>query len=125
MIESVLDNIRLLADVLLLLAFADRRSFLEQSLLLLCLGFRLVFVEELEGLGGGVAVEHVGELRDRGGDFETEVEDRLLALQTDVFGPLYHAREVAAWLDILANAEVARTFFNERVLRVRGRRSVS
>ncbi len=125
MIESVLDNIRLLADVLLLLAFADRRSFLEQSLLLLCLGFRLVFVEELEGLGGGVAVEHVGELRDRRGDFETEVEDLLLALQTDVFGPLYHAREVAAWLDVLANAKVARTFFNKRVLRIRGGRSVS
>ena len=112
MVETVLYGIRFLADVLLLLALADGRGFFEQSLLLLGLGFRLVFVEELEGLGGGVAVEHVGELRDRGGDFKAEVEDLLLALQADVFGPLYHAREVAAGLDVLAYAEVAGTLFD-------------
>lgn len=62
-----------------------------QSFLLLGFGLWLVFVQELEGLGGGVAVEDVGELRDGGWDFEAEVEDFLLTLETDVFGPLYHA----------------------------------
>ena len=112
MVKAVLHGIGLLADVLLLLAFADGGSFLEQSLLLLGFGFRLVFVEEFEGLGGGVAVEGVGELRDCGRDFETEVENLLLALQADVFRPLYHAREVATWLDVLAYAEVAGPLFD-------------
>ena len=80
MIESVLHSIWLLAHILLLLALADRGGFLKQSLLLLSFGFWLVFVEEFEGLGGGVAVQHVGELRDRRRDFETEIENLLLAL---------------------------------------------
>ena len=112
MIEPVLHGIGLLADILLLLTFADGGSFLEQALLLLGFGFRLVFVEEFEGLGGGVAVEGVGELRDCGRDFETEVENLLLALQADVFRPLDHAREVATWLDVLAYAEVAGPLFD-------------
>lgn len=56
------------------------------------------------------------ELGDRRWDFEAEIEDFLLALQADVFGPFYHAREVAAGLDVLADAEVAGTFFEERIL---------
>ena len=80
MIEPVLHSIGLLADILLLLAFVDGGSFLEQSLLLLGFGFRLIFVEQFEGLCGGVAVEGVGELRDCGRDFETEVENLLLTL---------------------------------------------
>ena len=120
MVEAVLHGIRFLADVLLLLALANGRGFFEQSLLLLGFGFRLVFVEELEGLGGGVAVEHVGELRDRRGNFEAKVEDLLLALQADVFRPLYHAREVATGLDVLAYAEVAGTLFDQGVLHVIG-----
>lgn len=87
-----------------------------QSLLLLGFSLRLILVEELEGLGGGVAVENVGELGDGGGDFETEVEDLLLALEADVFGPFYHAREVAAGLDVLTDTEVAWALFDERVL---------
>ena len=87
-----------------------------QSLLFLGFGLWLVLVEELEGLGGGVAVKDVRELGDSGGDFKTEVEDFLLALQADVFGPFYHAREVAAGLDVLTNTEVAWAFFDERVL---------
>lgn len=67
-------------------------------------------------MGGSVAVEDVGELSDRGRDFEAEVEDFLLALKAYVFGPLHHAREVAAGLDVLAYAEVARALFDERVL---------
>lgn len=80
MIKTVLDRIRLLAHILLLLSFFYSRSLLVQSLLLLGFSLWLVFVEELEGLGGGVAVEHVGKLGDGRWDFETEVEDFLLAL---------------------------------------------
>lgn len=67
-------------------------------------------------MSGGITVEYVGELRDGGGNFETEVEDLLLTLQADVFGPFHHAREVASWLYVLANAEVAGTLFDEGVL---------
>jgi len=80
MIEPILDSIWLLADILLLLTLLDTCSLLQQPLLLLSLGLWFVFVEELEGLGSGVSVEDVGELGDRRWDFETEVEDFLLAL---------------------------------------------
>lgn len=51
-----------------------------QPLLLLSLSLWLIFVEELESLGGGIAVEDVSKLGDGGRDFETEVEDFLLTL---------------------------------------------
>ena len=75
-------------------------------------------------MGGGVTVENVGELRDRRRNFKAEVEDLLLALQADVFRPLYHAREVASWLDVLAYAEVTGTLFDEGVLHIEGIRLV-
>jgi hypothetical protein len=115
-VETVLDGKWLLAHIFLLLAFLNSRSFLVQSLLLLSLRFWSIFVEELEGLCGGVAVEGVLELGDCGRDFEAEVEDLLLALQADVLWPLYHPREVAFGLDVLANAEVACSLLEERVL---------
>jgi len=118
MVQPILNRIRLLTHILLLLPLIHRRRLLQQPLLLLRLRLRLVFVEQLEGLRGGVAVQHVGELRDGRGDFETQVEDFLLALQADVFGPFYHAREVAAGLDVLAYAEVAGALFDEGVLLV-------
>ena len=65
---------------------------------------------------GGVAVEGVRELRDGRRDFETHVEDLALALEADVLGPFHHARQVAAWLDVLANTEVARFALEEWVL---------
>lgn len=34
----------------------------------------------------------------------------------DVFGPFYHAREVAAGLDVLTDTEVAGAFFDEGIL---------
>ena len=58
-----------------------------QPLFLLRLGFRAVLVEQLEGLGGGVAVEGVLELCKGGGDFQAEVENLALALEEDVFWP--------------------------------------
>lgn len=63
-VETVLDDVGLLADVLLLLALGDGGGLLGKTLLLVGLGLRAVLVEELEGLGGGVAVKNVGELSD-------------------------------------------------------------
>ena len=115
-VETVLDGVWLLADILLLLALGDGGGLLEQALLLLGLSFRAVLAQQLEGLCGGVAIEDVLELRDRRGDFEAEVEDLLLALQTDVLGPAHHARQVALGLDVLADTEVAGFTLDERVL---------
>lgn len=56
------------------------------------------------------------ELSNRRWDLQAHVEDLLLALKTDVCGPAHHAREVALGLDVLADAIVAGTFLDERVL---------
>lgn len=116
-VETVLDDVGLLADILLLLALSDGGGLLLETLLLVGLGLRAVLVQELEGLGGSVAVKNVGELGDGRGDLQAHVQDLALALQTDVGGPLHHARQVTARLDVLANAEVLRAALNERVLR--------
>lgn len=115
-VQTVLDSVGLLADVLLLLALLDGGSLLEETLLLLGLGLRAVLVEELEGLGSGVLVQDVGELGNRRRHLEAHVEDLLLALEADILRPLHHARDIAAGLDVLADAEVARATLEERVL---------
>ena len=115
-VETVLDGVGLLADVLLLLAFLDGGSLLDETLLLLGLGLRAVLVEELESLGGGVAVEDRLELGERRGNLQAHLEDLLLALVADVLGPLDHAGHVALGLDVLADAEVAGLALDERVL---------
>lgn len=117
-VETVLDNVGLLADVLLLLALLDGGGLLEQTLLLLGLSLRSVLVEELERLRGSVLVEDVLELGDCGGDLQPHVEDLLLALKTDILRPLHHARKVALGLDVLADTEVARPSLEERVLQI-------
>ena len=115
-IEAVFHGEGLLGGIFFLLALLDGRGFLEQALFLLGFGLRAVFVQELEGLRGGVAVEGVLELGDCGWDFEAHVEDLLLALEADVLWPFYHAREVALGLDVLADAEVAGALLEEGVL---------
>ena len=65
------------------------------ALLLLSLGLRAVFVQQLEGLGSGVAVEGVLELGDRGRDFQAHVQDLLLALEADVLGPSNFSRQIS------------------------------
>jgi len=115
-VETVLDGVRLLADILLLLALAHGSGLLVQTVLLLSLRLRAVLVQELEQLRGGVPVEGVAELGDRWRDFEAHVEDLALALETDVLGPSYHAREVALRLDVLTDTEVAWAALDEGVL---------
>jgi len=115
-VETVLDGVWLLAGILLLLALADSGGLLVETLLLLGLGLWTVLVEELEGLGGRVAVEDVVELSDRWWDLETHRQDLALALETNILGPLYGAGEVASWLDVLADTEVAGASLDERVL---------
>lgn len=116
MVQTVLDSVRLLAHILLLLALLDGGGLLQQTLLLLGLGLRPILVEKLESLGSGVAVEDMLELRNRGRDLEAHAEDLLLALETDILRPLHHARQVAAGLDILADAKVAGAPLEQRVL---------
>ena len=133
-VETELGGVGLLGDILLLLALGDGGSLLGQALLLLDLGLRAVLVEELERLGGDcnalammrldipcmcvltVAVSNVLELGNRRGDLQTEVEDLLLALKTDVGGPPDHAAKVALGLDVLADAIVLGALLDERVL---------
>jgi len=116
-VETVLDGVGLLGDILLLLALLDGGSLLEETLLLLGLVLRAVLVEELESLGGGVLVENVLELGESRGNLQAHLKDLLLALEADVLGPLDHAAHVALGLDILADTEVTGTLLEERVLR--------
>jgi len=118
MVETVLDSVWLLGDILLLLALSDGGSLLDETLLLLGLGLWAVLVEQLESLGSGVAVEDVLELGNCRWDLQAEVEDLLLALKTDILWPSDHAGQVALWLDGLTDAKVAGALLNERVLRV-------
>lgn len=115
-VETILDGVRLLGDILLLLALRNGSGLLGETLLLLGLGLRTVLVEELEGLSSGVAVEDVLELGDRRGNLQAKVENLLLALKTDILGPLHHARQVALGLDVLTDAIVAGALLEEGVL---------
>ena len=56
------------------------------------------------------------ELGDGWGNLQAHVEDLLLALETDVRRPSYHARKVALGLDVLADTEVLGPLLEERVL---------
>ena len=116
-VETVLDSVRLLADILLLLALLDGGSLLEETLLLLRLGLRSVLVEELKSLGSGVAVEDVLELSKRRRDLQAELEDLLLSLKADVLGPLNHAGDISLGLEVLADTEVSGSLLEERVLK--------
>lgn len=115
-VQAVLDGVRLLANVLLLLALLDGGSLLQETLLLLDLGLRAILVEELEGLRSSVAVEDVLELGQCRGNLQAHLEDLLLTLKTDILGPLNHAGEVSLGLDVLADAVVAGALLDERVL---------
>ena len=84
----------------LLLLSSSLSDGVETGLLLL-LRLRTVLVQEREQLGSSVLVEGVGELSNGRGDLETLVEDNLLALKANIFGPLDEASQVGLGLDIL------------------------
>lgn len=114
-VETVLGEERLFG-VGLGLALSGGSSGLGKTGLLLLLGLGAVLVQKLEQLGRGVLVESVGELGDGRGNLKTLVKDDLLALETDVLGPLDEAGEVGLGLDVLANTEVFGVSLEERVL---------
>lgn len=117
-VETVLDEERLLAVSLgvSLLAVSNVVGGSIKTSLLLLLGLGAVLVEELEEVSGGVLVKGVGELSDRGGDLQALVEDDLLALETNVLGPLDEAGKVTRRLDVLADTEVTGALLEQRVL---------
>lgn len=115
-VKTVLDGVGLLGDILLLLALLDGGSLLEETLLLLGLGLRAVLVEELESLGGSVAVEDVLELGQSRGNLQAHLKDLLLSLEADILGPLHHAGDIALGLDVLADTVVSGSLLEERVL---------
>ena len=57
------------------------------------------------------------ELRDGRGYLEALGENDLLALEANIFGPLDETAQVALGLDVLADAIVAGSLLEERVLR--------
>lgn len=115
-VETVLDSVGLLGHILLLLSVLNGLSLLGETLLLLLLGLRAVLVQQAEGLGGQVLVGSVRELSDRRRNLQTHVKDLLLALKTDILGPLHETREVALGLNILTDTEVTGTLLDEWVL---------
>jgi hypothetical protein len=115
-VKTVLDSVGLLGHILLLLSLLDGLSLLDETRLLLGLGLRAVLVEDTEDLGGQVLVGGVLELSDRRRNLQAHVEDLLLALKTDILGPLDETGEVALGLDVLTDTEVTGTLLEERVL---------
>ena len=55
------------------------------------------------------------ELVDRGRDLQTGLQNGLLTLKADVFGPFDETAQVALGLDVLADAEVTGTLLEEGV----------
>lgn len=119
-VEPVLDVHRLLGVLVLgLLGLGGGLGSSINAGLLLLLGLGAVLVQKLEQLGRRVLVKGVVELSDSGRDLEALVEDDLLALEADVFGPLDKASKVRLVLDVLTDTKVARAGLEERVLRDR------
>jgi hypothetical protein len=112
-IQAVLDNDRLLGFNLLAFSLGSGSS--TKTLLLLSSGLGSVLGGKLEKLGCSVLVQDLGELVDCRGDLEALVQDLLLTLKTNIFGPLDETRKITLGLDILTNAKVAATLLNEGV----------
>lgn len=84
----------------LLLLSGRLRDSLKASLLLL-LGLGAVLIQQLEELSSSVLVQGVRELGNGRGNLETLVQDDLLALEANIFGPLDEASQVGLGLNIL------------------------
>jgi hypothetical protein len=81
------------------------------------LGFVLwgVLGGQFEQLGGGLFVQGLGELVDGRWDLQSSLENRSLPLELDVGWPSNESGQISFWLDILTDAEVLGSFFEERV----------
>ncbi|KZV09206.1 hypothetical protein WN66_04129 [Saccharomyces cerevisiae] len=106
MVQTVLNSVWLWRSVLLRLTFSDSGSFLGQSFLLFSSGFWSVLVEQLEGFSSGVSVQSVLELSNGWRNLQSDGQDLLLSLQSDIFWPFDVSGQVSFWLDSLANTEV-------------------
>jgi len=117
MVKTKFDKEGLLRLLLLgVLIFGGGLGGSVETSLLLLFGLRAVLVEQLEKLGGRVTVQSMGELRNRRRDLEALVQDDLLALETNVFGPFHETCEVTFMLNVLANSEIFRAALEERIL---------
>lgn len=83
--------------------------------LLFLFGFGAVFVQEFESLGSGVFVHNTGELVKNGGNLQTLLEDSLLTLETDVFGPFNETRKITFGLNVLTDTKVLGGLFSQRI----------
>jgi len=88
----------------------------QKSGLLLCSIFWSVLLSKLEEGSGSLSVKGVGELVDHWWDFQSLLENGLLSLKSNVFGPSDESSKVSLRLDILTDSEVLRSLFEERVL---------
>lgn len=113
-VQPIFDEERLLV-FLLSLAFSSGLSLGFKSGLFLLLGLRTIFVQQLEQLRSRILIKGVGKLSNGGRDLETLVEDDLLPLKADVFGPLDKPGQVSGRLNVLSNAEVFGMGLEERV----------
>ena len=90
-------------------------GFLLETLLLGGLVLRAVLHEEGEHSLGGVLVERLRELVERGGALETLEQDAALALETHVLGPLDEAANVLPGGEGATEAKGAGALLVERV----------
>lgn len=103
-VETVLHKKRLLAIGLgvSLLAVGNILGGSSETGLLLLLGLGSVLVEQFEQVCGRVLVKGVSELRNRRGNLQALVQNNLLSLQTNIFGPLDESSKVSGRLNVLA-----------------------
>ena len=102
MVETILGEdglLRVLGGGLVTLLDA-RLGLGQETGLLLLLALGLVLVEKLEQLSSSVLVKGVRELGDGRGNLQALVEDDLLTLEADVFGPLDEAGQVTLGGDV-------------------------
>ena len=94
----------------LLLLLSSRRSRSSQTGLLLLLRLRAILIQQFKQLRSSILVQRVRELGDSGWDLETLVQNNLLPLEADVFGPFDKTGEVSLGSDVLACVRLKLSF---------------
>lgn len=105
MVETTLDKVWLLLVNGLLVSFS--LCLFGESLFLLFLILRLVFLEEIGKSLKLVLRQSVRELVDNSGYLESLEEDSLLSLEKDVLWPSDISGQVSLWLDMTSNLVVS------------------